>query len=230
MRFLFDGKYAPLTDGMAFIDAPIEEVIKAFYRRVEDITFPDKNTCQQKHEGSFEELLLKTLPFKYPRKEIFFETKNKWTGFYQNIWRTQIDQAALIGKHANAQVVGAEAWISDHGRKVNGWGGGAFYLFKGYDLVRHLMLSNQDGWEFDNFGKPFSFEDVEKYKEKFARNRFTPEMLDKYLKEFGIDFFNEDFYMPPGSNAYIIEWVRPPYNENDRSISLEEMRKEYMYE
>ena len=229
MKFLFDGKYAPLTDGMAFIEAHIEDVVKAFYRWIENITMPDKKTSKQKHEGTFEALLIKSLPFKYPWKDIFFETKSRWTGFYQNIGRTEISHASVVGRYANAQVIGAEAWISDHGRKVNGWGG-AFYLFKGNDLIRHMMLSDQDRWEFDNFGEPFPFEDVEKYKEKFIRNRFTPEMLDKYLKEFGIDFFNEDFYMPPGSTAYIIEQIRPPYNENDKPMSLEEMRKRKMYE
>jgi hypothetical protein len=92
-----------------------------------------------------------------------------------------------------------------------------------------MMLSDQDGWEFDNYGEPLPFEDVEKYKEKFARNRFTPEMLDTYLNECGIDFFNEDFYMPHGSKAYIIEQVRLPF-ENEVPMSLEEMRKECMYE
>ena len=121
------------------------------------------------------------------------------------------------------------AWPSKYKRVVNGWGGGVFTYCEGDDQIRHLMLSDQDRWEFDNYGAPLPFEEVEKYREKFARNRFTPEMLDKYLKEFGIDFFNEDFFMPPGSKAYIIEQVRPPY-ENEKPMSLEEMRKSCMYE
>jgi hypothetical protein len=229
MRFLFNGKYAPITDGMAFIDAPINEIVIAYYQWVKEYLTP-KERYQVEYKGNFENLLQKSLPFGYPWKDIFFETNSKWTGFYQNIGRTEIGHASVVGKYANAQVIGAEAWTSKYKRVVNGWGGGAFYLFKGRDLLRHMMLSDQDGWEFDNYGEPLPFEDVEKYKEKFARNRFTPEMLDKYLKEFGIDFFNEDFYMPPGSKAYIIEQVRPPYNENDKPMSLEEMRKRLMYE
>jgi hypothetical protein len=91
------------------------------------------------------------------------------------------------------------------------------------------MISDQDRWEFDNHGEPFPFEDLKKYKEKLARNRFTPEMLDKYLKEFGREFFNEDFYMPQGSKAYIIERITPPC-ENEMPVSLEEMRKHLKYE
>lgn len=229
MRFLFDGKYAPLTDTMCFIEAPIATVVTSLYKWVEDMTVPNKKRSQREYIGSFEGLLIKSLPFEYPEKDIFFETKSKWTGFYQNSRRTEINHAKVIGRYANAPVIGAVAWLSNYGRIINGWGGGVFSLYKGRDLVRHLMLSDQDPWEFDNYGEPFPFEDIEKYTEKFIRNRFTPEMLDKYLKEFGIDFFNENFYMPAGSKAYIIEQVRPPY-ENEKPMSLEEMRKEYMYE
>ncbi|MCL2098785.1 MAG: hypothetical protein FWH23_08540 [Bacteroidales bacterium] len=228
MKFLFDGKYAPLTDRMSFIKMPIDSAIKAFEQWCANQVVP-MTDLKTEFSGGFEQLLLKSLPFKYPWRDIFFEATNGWTGHYTNL-NTLSYAADNVARLLNATMIYVSAWPSKHKRIVNGWGGGVFSFYVGNKQIRHMMLSDQDRWEFDNFGEPFPFEDVEKYKEKFARNRFTPEMLDKYLKEFGIDFFNEDFYMPPGSKAYIIEQVRPPHNEDDKPISLEEMRKRCMYE
>ncbi len=127
MRFLFDGKYAPLTDTMVFIDAPIDDVLRAFYLRIEAITLPGhKKRKTETYIGSFEGLLLKSLPFEYPWKDILFETKSKWTGFFQNFRQTEIYHGALIAYYAKVEAIGAVAWLSDYGRVVNGWGGGLF--------------------------------------------------------------------------------------------------------
>lgn len=226
MKFLFNGKYAPLTDGIAFIDAPVDNVLETIIDRFENKL--KIKTKTSKVTTCFEDLLINSLPFMLPRKIIIFETKNKWTGFIQNNLRTEVHHADVIASSINVKIVAGEAWLSNYGKTINGWGGGTFsYMEKGR-FIRHLMLSDQDRWQFDQSGEPLPFEDLEKYKEKFARNRFTPEMLDKYLKEFGIDFFNEDFYMPLGSKAYIIEEVRPPY-PNEKPISLEARRKELNY-
>ena len=83
-----------------------------------------------------------------------------------------------------------------------------------------------DKWDFGTGGEPLPFEETEKYSEKLARNRFTPEMLDRYLKHFGIDFFNENFYMPEGSKAYLFELKRDLY-ANEKEMTLEQARKLY---
>ncbi len=214
---------------MSFLKTPIDKAIKAYEQWSADQVNP---FVKRKTEflGNFEHLLMESLPFTYPRRDIFFEAKNDWIGHYTNL-NTTTYAADNVARRLNTTIIRASAWPSDCGRSVNGWGGGEFSLWEGnvYELTRHLMLSNQDRWEFDSHGEPFPFEDVEKYKEKFARNRFTPEMLDKYLKEFGIDFFNESFFMPQGSKAYIMEYIRPPF-ENEKPMSLEEMRKRCMYE
>ena len=226
MKFLFNGKYAPLTDGIAFIDTSIENVLKWNRVRIEELLHIKTNIIELK--TSFENILLMGLPFLYPAKEILFETKSKWTGFIQNSHRTEVGHAGFISDKTDSFIVSGEAWLSNYGKKVNGWGGGSFCYFEKGAMKRYIMLSDQDKWDFDQSGKIFPFEETEKYKERFARNRFTPEMLDRYLKTFGVEFFNEDFYMPQGSKAYIVEQVRKPY-PNEISTSLEERRKELNY-
>ena len=224
MRFLFDGKYAPLTDMMSFLKAPIDDVITAYEQWIEGQFIPIPHE-KKEFSGDFEHLLLASLPFSDPWNNVFFDVKNGWTGHYASI--DSLTYAAKnVARILDVTMIYVTAWPSMYKRVVNGWGGGVFSLQKGDESIRHIMLSDQDGWEFDNYGEPFPFEDVERYRERFARNRFTPEMLDKYLKEFGIDFFNEDFYMPLGSKAYLLRSSRPILWEK----SLDEVRKKHMYE
>lgn len=94
MKFLFNGKYAPLTDGIVFIDTSIEHVLKWSRVRIEELLHIKTNTIEL--ETSFEKILLKGLPFFYPQKEIIFETKSKWVGFIQNNLRTEVAHAGFI--------------------------------------------------------------------------------------------------------------------------------------
>jgi hypothetical protein len=184
---------------------------------------------------TFENLLKYMQPMYYPEKALIFQAKNGWVGFMENlITGTEIRRITQIATRIdiNKESIGVQAWYGG-GRKIaNGWSGGSFSLFGGkdnYGQKRHIMLSDQDKWEFDQSGEPLSFEDVEKYKEKLVRNRFTPEMLQQYLLHYGIDFFNDDFYMPEGSKAYIIEYVRDKY-DNEESKTLLQRRIELKYE
>lgn len=61
---------------------------------------------------------------------------------------------------------------------------------------RDIWLIKESGWEFGQTGEPFPFELTEKYSLKKKRERITIEMIDSYLKELGIDVFNENFYAP----------------------------------
>lgn len=48
---------------------------------------------------------------------------------------------------------------------------------------RRVVGAVNDGgrWTFDEFGDPFDFEHVERYKARKIRDRFTPEILEHYL-------------------------------------------------
>lgn len=52
---------------------------------------------------------------------------------------------------------------------------------------RGLYAESNDGrWSFGSSGEPFDFEEVERYSERRIRDRFTPEMLERYLIALGI--------------------------------------------
>lgn len=231
MRFVFDGKYQPLGEYWGFIKTDIESAKNILESWLKQILIDDNNSLKLNEiKGNLENIFQEILPYKYPPKVALIQCNNDWIGLTKNFgdasWINQISRR--IENSYDIKVWACSKYI---GKTVNGWGGGYLRLDVGEkESVRSMMLSLQDkGWEFDNHGEYLPFEEVEKYNEKLARNRFTPEMLDRYLKHYGIDFFNEEFYMPPGSKAYIIEIVRPPY-PNEVSETLEEVRKKLRYE
>ena len=50
---------------------------------------------------------------------------------------------------------------------------------------------------------------MERVQARKVRDRFTFEMLKDYLRHLGLSPFEEDFYMPPGSRAWLIQKTGP---------------------
>ncbi|MGZ3461258.1 MAG: hypothetical protein ACXU86_22440 [Archangium sp.] len=76
--------------------------------------------------------------------------------------------------------------------------------------VRVVSASNDGGrWVFDQFGEPFPFEKLEQYQARRVRDRFTFDMLEEYLRHLGLSPFEEDFYLPEGAPAWLVEKTGP---------------------
>ena len=58
---------------------------------------------------------------------------------------------------------------------------------------RSIAAANDDGWAFEESGERFPFEEVERYTSRRKRDRFTREMLTRYLHHFGIELFTDAF-------------------------------------
>ena len=58
---------------------------------------------------------------------------------------------------------------------------------------RSIAALDDDGWVFEESGERFTFEEVERYTLRPKRDRFTREMLARYLHYFGIELFTDDF-------------------------------------
>jgi len=98
-----------------------------------------------------------------------------------------------------------------------------------YNAVRSISAMNDGGkWSFDTFGEVLPFEESEPYQAKRIKDRFTPEMLDRYLKAMGIHAFDEAFYDSPGG-AYLVETQGPTW-PNAQDFTLEEVRARFTEE
>jgi hypothetical protein len=79
------------------------------------------------------------------------------------------------------------------------------------NYVRALGASNDGGrWVFDQSGEPFPFERLEQYQARRVRDRFTFDMLREYLRHLGLSPFEESFYLPPGTQAWLVEKTGAP--------------------
>jgi hypothetical protein len=231
MKFLFNSRLAPLMNRVAFVDGNIEQVVEAFLAWYQPlIERREWKLDVRKEQVTFEEALGRLEPLEYPEKHIFMTTKSKWIAFTDNRQQAEIGRIRQVSKRLDVQSVEVGAWernVSDNPKSVNGWGGGYFTLNQGNDMTRSVSLMYNDKWDFDEYGEPLPFENMSAYKEKLAKNRLTPAMVDQYCKEIGIDLFNEDFYLPE-KVAYVIETVGP--RGNQKSLSLSEVRKSYQWE
>jgi hypothetical protein len=68
-------------------------------------------------------------------------------------------------------------------------------------LCRRTIYAMDDGgrWEFGESGERFDFEDVDAYRRRRVRDRFTPELLERYLTELGVPVND-----PPDLSAGIV--------------------------
>lgn len=234
MKFLFESKFAPLTNHVGFIEADIDNILLGF----KDWFHWLNQTCSDIVEyeihdfsGSLEDCLKQIgtlLPYDV-NKRLLMQTKGKWIAYVDNYsFGSEINNFKVVAKRINERYIGIRAWEQNFGKQpnANGWGGGDFiYSNPATGQYRSVGLRYElTKWEFDQYGDPLPFEELEVYKAKPIKNRLTPEMVDRYAKQFGIDFFNEDFYMPPGSKAYLIE-TSSKYLDTVETLTLEENRK-----
>ena len=68
-----------------------------------------------------------------------------------------------------------------------------------------LSYNPESGTLFNLIGKPFDFEDLDAYKKHNKSDRFTFEMMKKYLAELGLYPFREDFYLPNSAKLIVRE-------------------------
>jgi hypothetical protein len=56
------------------------------------------------------------------------------------------------------------------------------------------VMKDDSKWEFYEEGKAYNFEEIENYTRRLKRQRFTQEMLTRYMKNLGWDIEDKDFY------------------------------------
>jgi hypothetical protein len=93
--------------------------------------------------------------------------------------------------------------------------------------IRRSVSAAYDGrWVFNADGEPaLEFEQLERYKGRQIRDRFTQEMLDDYLRNFEIRFFSPDYYNTPQPGCLISK--EGPCAADLKEYSLDEARTEF---
>ncbi len=202
-------KYEPVTSSMSFIDIDFEkcaqEIFEHNYRVNKEWEFPWE--VQKIHvPDNLVDKLYKMLPLAPTNltKELISKTTSNWVMYTTNgnSGSMSCSEASYVAERFKARVVTVLMVEDIRG----GPPGSVQFSVKDYsksrDTFRIVSAHKESRWEWTDYGELFSWEEVEKYKEKKIKDRLTPEMLERYCKHLGIDLFNPDFY---AGDAYIIE-------------------------
>jgi hypothetical protein len=231
---LLEDRWAPVTSTMGFLELGAEQAAQAFATWLRGLPTSRDSTIEVLPvSGTLEQVLSSLLPLNGGERRLFIPTRSAWTAYVDNQW-TGTDAASAMSVMAQRLSIRCLRVVAvPHTRRKNqGVRYGAVMLDvygpkqpgKLNNYVRALGASNDGGrWVFDQSGEPFPFEQVEQYQARRVRDRFTFEMLKDYLRHLGLAPFEEDFYMPPGSCAWLIQKTGP-LTTVGREYTLEEAR------
>ncbi|HLL05249.1 MAG TPA: hypothetical protein VK539_32065 [Myxococcaceae bacterium] len=234
---LLEDRWAPVTSTMGFLELGAEQAAQAFATWQRGLLTSRGSTIEVLPvTGTLEQVLSRLLPLSggETQRRLFIPTRNAWTAYVENGW-TGTDAASAMSVMARRlSIRGLRVVAVPHTLRKDGGGRyGAVMLDmygpeqpgKIHNYVRALGASNDGGrWVFDQEGEPFAFEQVEKYQERRVRDRFTFEMLKDYLRHLGLSPFEEDFYLPQGSSAWLVQKTGP-FASGQKEYTLEEARR-----
>jgi hypothetical protein len=233
MKFLFDNKFAPLTFSWGFINAGLESTVRAF-------TFWQRCALRKvssRRHGvkSLEESLTYLQPLDSEgQRSLFISTASDWVAYFENTDRgsqSEIVVGYLCEKMScyglTCTVIPQTLSKKDVGKKFGTWGAIDFHIYAPHktgflNLQREVSLRNDvSGWKFHTFGEPQEFEQLDVYRAKRNRDKFSTGLLEQYFKAFDIELFSEDFYRGECISARSYYWFLPKV----KTISLLEAQK-----
>jgi hypothetical protein len=217
MKTLLDGKYAPITDTIGFI--------RCSAARAADFFIEWQRPIQNKRgilvdtasiKGRLETKIRRLMPLTSVerRRYIFIPTHSNWTAFLDN-GHQGTDAFSPLSYMAEKLSCEAVRATYDPGTRGNSdlaviWELYGPNLVDFSNTVRAVFVTDDgNGLIFSESGKVQPYEDVEKYSNRLKRDRFTPQMLDHYLRALGIEAFDENFYQPEDQAAILVEKFGP---------------------
>ena len=217
---LLDDRWAPVTSEMGFLEARAEYAARAFASWQAGLLARRGITMQVRTvAGSLEQVLSALLPLSSPetQRTLFMPTRSPWTAYVDNA-RGGTDAASPVSYMA--QAIGCRGMrvvaVPHTLHKDKGRYGAVMLEVYGpnrtdwLNYLRTIYAANDGGrWAFGQSGEPFPFEKLERYEARRVRDRFTFDMLKEYLHHLGLSPFEEDFYLPEGGPAWLVERTGP---------------------
>jgi hypothetical protein len=232
---LLEDRWAPVTEEMGFLELGAEQAVQAFATWHRGLVISRDSTIEVLPvSGTLEQVLSRLLPLSggETRRRLFIPTRSAWTAYVSNQW-TGTDAASPMSYMAKRlSIRGLRVVAVPHTLRGDQGRYGAVMLDvfgpeqpgKISNTVRVVEVANDGGrWVFVQSGEPFPFEQVEQYQARRVRDRFTFEMLKDYLRHLGLAPFEEDFYLPPGTCAWLVQKTGP-FTTVGREYTLEEAR------
>ena len=235
---LLDDRWAPVTSEMGFLEARAEHAARDFAAWHTELMTPRGIAVKARPvSGTLEQVLSALLPITSPevQRHLFLPTRSPWTAYVANGWGGTDASSAMGHMALRLGCRGLRVVAVPHTyRKGQGRYGAVMLEVYGphqtsfLNYLRTLYASNDGGrWVFGQSGEPFPFEKLEQYQARRVRDRFTFEMLKDYLGHLGLSPFEEDFYLPQGAPAWLVEKTGT-FTAKQRDHTLEEVRAEVL--
>ncbi len=218
---LLGGRYAPITDGIGFLEADYPQVVAADARWRASLG----GYRGRPVSGALTALLDGLLPLTGPLlRYVWVQTIGRWTAYFDNFvlgsdtfgpvsyLAQQLGcRGVAIGCREGTAKRGAAASFSLYGPEPTDW----------LNLIRAVSAVQDMGqWAWSATGSVQPFEDTAAYQRRRVRDRLTPDMLDRYCESLGIRPFAESFYGTSGQlveNAAVTALVRTETLEQARA-------------
>jgi hypothetical protein len=205
MRELLNGAFAPITFSVGFLEKDIEEIHDAHLK------WNERNHVTVRVDrisGSLPEMLTHLTPLTAPlRRQMWVITKSGWTAYFDNSVTGPDPRTPISYLSEQLQCRGLLAAYqphtlhSDFGRGKGTYGAVMFEMYgPGGDLlncIRVVCVAWDGRWTFNLFGPVQPFEEEDRYSARRLKNRFTPEMVERYCQALGVRLFDDDFYCGP---------------------------------
>lgn len=221
MRLLLDGELAPITSTIGFLELPLDSAVRGFLEWQRAIHEPlGRSLSERRVSGPLAEVLRTLLPLTsiLRRRYLFIPTASPWCAFLDNGHQgtdavsTMSYLAQRLGCRGMRVTAVPDTIEGEHKGARGDYGAVALELYGPerthfLNYVRTLgAIHDGDRWDFSAGGTPLPFEETERYRARRVRDRFTFDMLERYLRALGLSPFAEDFYLPgPEAEAVLIE-------------------------
>ncbi len=236
---LLDDRWAPVTSEMGFLETRAEHAARVFAAWHSALMAPRGIAVEVRPvSGTLEQALSALLPLSGPevQRHLFLPTRSPWAAYVAN-GRRGTDASSAMGHMARRVGCRGLRVVAVPHTYLKGQGRYGAVMLEMYgpqlnaqhnNYVRALGASNDGGrWVFDQSGEPFPFEKVEQYQARRVKDRFTFDMLKDYLRHLGLSPFEEDFYLPEGAPAWLVQKIGT-FTPNQREYTLEQARAELL--
>ena len=234
---LLEDRWAPVTSELGFLETDAEHAARAFAAWQGGLLAPRGIAVGVSPvPGTLEQTLSTLLPLNDAerRRHLFIPTRSPWTAYIDNGWQGTDAASAMSYMARTLGCRGMRVVAVPHTlRKDKGRYGAVMFELYGprqtdwLNYLRTLYVSNDGGrWVFGQSGEPFPFEKLDRYQARKVRDRFTFEMLEEYLHHLGLSPFQEDFYLPQGAPAWLVEKTGPVVSAQ-KEYTLAQVREDF---
>jgi hypothetical protein len=210
-------KWGPVTDDFALVNAPLREAVAAYEAWMKRLRWP----LTTREITNLDEAFAALAPLSASmRRKLFVSAGSAWTAFFQSgtLGSDPTAGGSQLSKELDCIGVRVCATPDDDLYPAVMWQVWAPPRLGGdqWHYRRAVTAANDGGkWVFDEDGEPYPFEERERYRAIRKRDRFTKDMLRRYLAASAVDPFADGALKADvGSPAVLLEteerWTTPP--------------------